>query len=214
MATHFSILAWKIVWTEESGRPQCMRLQRVRHDQATFTSPSNPDNLPGNLRGDENPNEYLGLTNSFLVNKLDFLKLCQKISEDAVYFDHPVFFARFPEISLQPHGLQPTKLLYPWDFPGKNTEVGCRFLLQVIFPAHGSNLCLLCLRYWQGILYPCTTWKALRDTSIVNSAFTVCLFVSCIVRLYITSVSHHDVDDKYILSAFSGIDNFKEETES
>ena len=32
--------------------------------------------------------------------------------------------------SLQPHGLQPASLLYPWDFPGKNTGVGCHFLLQ------------------------------------------------------------------------------------
>ena len=29
MATHFSILAWKIPYTEESGRPQSMRPQRV-----------------------------------------------------------------------------------------------------------------------------------------------------------------------------------------
>ena len=26
--------------------------------------------------------------------------------------------------------LQPTRLLHPWDFPGKNTGVGCHFLLQ------------------------------------------------------------------------------------
>jgi len=31
--------------------------------------------------------------------------------------------------SLQPHGLYPTKLLCPWDSPGKNTEVGFHFLL-------------------------------------------------------------------------------------
>ena len=28
------------------------------------------------------------------------------------------------------HGLQPTRLLHSWDFPGKNTGVGCHFLLQ------------------------------------------------------------------------------------
>ena len=28
------------------------------------------------------------------------------------------------------HGLQPTKLLHPWDFPGKNTGVGCHCLLH------------------------------------------------------------------------------------
>ena len=32
--------------------------------------------------------------------------------------------------SLRPHGLQPTKLLRPWDFPGKNTGVGCHCFLQ------------------------------------------------------------------------------------
>ena len=32
MATHSSILAWEIPWTEESGGPQSMGLQRVRHD--------------------------------------------------------------------------------------------------------------------------------------------------------------------------------------
>ena len=32
MATHFSILAWKIPWMEEPGRLQSMGSQRVRHD--------------------------------------------------------------------------------------------------------------------------------------------------------------------------------------
>ena len=32
VATHTSILAWEIPWTEESGRLQPMGLQRVRHD--------------------------------------------------------------------------------------------------------------------------------------------------------------------------------------
>ena len=41
--------------------------------------------------------------------------------------------------SSRPHGLQPTRLLHPWDFPGKSTGVGCHFLLQRIFPTQGSN---------------------------------------------------------------------------
>ena len=32
MASHSSILAWRIPWTEEPGGLQSMRLQRVRHD--------------------------------------------------------------------------------------------------------------------------------------------------------------------------------------
>ena len=35
------------------------------------------------------------------------------------------------------------------DSPGKNTGVGCRSLLQGIFPTQGPNLCLFCLRHWQ-----------------------------------------------------------------
>ena len=40
----------------------------------------------------------------------------------------------------------PDRLLYPWDFPGKITGVGCHFLLQGIVPTQGSNLGLLCCR--------------------------------------------------------------------
>ena len=35
MAIHFSILAWKILWTEETGGLQSMGSQRVRHELAT-----------------------------------------------------------------------------------------------------------------------------------------------------------------------------------
>ena len=41
--------------------------------------------------------------------------------------------------SSRPHRLWPTRLLHPWDFPGKSTGVGCYFLLQRIFPTQGSN---------------------------------------------------------------------------
>ena len=34
--------------------------------------------------------------------------------------------------SSRPHGLQPTRLLRPWDFPGKSTGVGCQCLLQIV----------------------------------------------------------------------------------
>ena len=35
--------------------------------------------------------------------------------------------------SVRPHGLQPTRLLHPWDSPGKNTGVGCHFLLHITY---------------------------------------------------------------------------------
>ena len=37
----------------------------------------------------------------------------------------------------------PTRFLCACNFPGKNTGVGCHFLLQGIFPTQGSNLSLL-----------------------------------------------------------------------
>ena len=43
--------------------------------------------------------------------------------------------------------LEPVTLLCPWDSPGKNTGVGCHFLLQGIFPNQGLNL--LCFLHWQ-----------------------------------------------------------------
>ena len=37
MATHSSVLPWRIPWTEETGRLQSMGLQRVRQDWITNT---------------------------------------------------------------------------------------------------------------------------------------------------------------------------------
>ena len=55
--------------------------------------------------------------------------------------------------SLRPHGLQPARLLSPWDSPGKNTGVGCQDLLQGIFPTQELTLCLLQLLHGRQILY-------------------------------------------------------------
>ena len=50
---------------------------------------------------------------------------------------------------MQPYGLEPARLLCPWDAPGKSTEVGCHALLQELFPTQGSNPRLLHLPHWQ-----------------------------------------------------------------
>ena len=42
-----------------------------------------------------------------------------------------------------------TRLLCPWDSPGKNTGVGCLFLLQGTLSTQGLNLPLLYLPLWQ-----------------------------------------------------------------
>ena len=47
--------------------------------------------------------------------------------------------------SVQPHGLQPTRLLHPWDSPGKNTGVGCHFLPQCMKVESESEVAQSCL---------------------------------------------------------------------
>ena len=59
--------------------------------------------------------------------------------------------------SLWPHGLKPARLPCLRKFPGKNTRVGCHFLLQEIFLTQGWNLYFLLSRQ---ILYHWSTWKA------------------------------------------------------
>ena len=46
--------------------------------------------------------------------------------------------------SVQPHRRQPTRLPRPWDSPGKNTGVGCHFLLQCMKVKSESEVIQLC----------------------------------------------------------------------
>ena len=46
--------------------------------------------------------------------------------------------------SLRCHGLQPARLLCPWDFPGKSTGVGCHFLLQCMKVKSESEVAQSC----------------------------------------------------------------------
>ena len=46
---------------------------------------------------------------------------------------------------MQPHGRQPTRLPRPWDSPGKDTGVGCHFLLQYMKVKSESEVAQSCL---------------------------------------------------------------------
>ena len=78
--------------------------------------------------------------------------------------------------SLQPYEPQPTRLLCPWDSPGKNTGVGWYFLLQGIFLIQGSNPHLLGLLQWGGMLLttstteeaPITKARLIKSLAMVN----------------------------------------------
>ena len=58
--------------------------------------------------------------------------------------------------SFRPHGPWPTRRLCPWNFPGKNTGVGCHFLLQGNFLTQRSNTCISCVSCIAGGFF--TTW--------------------------------------------------------
>ena len=76
---------------------------------------------------------------------------CLKLEEVALLWYHLqllLFSHSVISNSLQLHGLQPARLLCPWDFSGKNARVGCPTLLHGIFPTQGLNLPLLHLLYW------------------------------------------------------------------
>ena len=73
--------------------------------------------------------------------------------------------------SLQPHRRLPTRFLCPWDYPGKNTGVGCHFLLQGIFLTEGLKLHLL---HWQEY---CTTEPSGKAPSVeVHICFCITVF--------------------------------------
>ena len=84
--------------------------------------------------------------------------------------------------SLPPHGLQPTRLLCPWDSPGKNTAVGCHGLLQRIFLIQGSKLHLLRLLHWQADSLPLSTVYSLINLITFYSLPTT-VYTRCYVKV-------------------------------
>ena len=142
MAPHSSTLAWKILWTEEPGRLQSMGSLRVGPDWVTSISLFTfmhwrrkwqpiPVFLPGESQG---WGSLVGWT------RLKWL------SSSSPYSNSNSFSRSVMSDSLWPQGLYPARILCPWDSPGKNTGVGCHFLIQKIFPTQESNSGLLCCK--------------------------------------------------------------------
>ena len=73
-----------------------------------------------------------------------------------------VFVAKSCPTLCDPTDSSPARLLCLWDFPGKNTGVGCRFLLQGLFLAQGSNPSLL---HYRRILYHLSRQRSLNWSS-------------------------------------------------
>ena len=61
-----------------------------------------------------------------------------------IQFSSDQFSGSFVSDSLRPHRRQPTRLPRPWDSPGKNTGVGCHFLLQCMKAKSESEVAQSC----------------------------------------------------------------------
>ena len=103
-------------------------------------------------------------------------------------------------LTLQPHGF-----ICPWDSPGKNTGVGCHFLLQGILPVQVLNPCLLCLLLWQADSLPLSHLGSLIPSTgtLILRYMSVCVFISlpkvfCLILQI--SMNHHAVWKKATLS--------------
>ena len=121
MATHSSILAWKIPWTEDPGRLQSMGSQRVGHDWATFFL-SYVTDLQSHL--------VLVLTYSRVFpNVVRVKKLKRKFSglNNSHIGPMPVFslviFLYMTNISIQPHTTQCVHKKIKWNRqPGSSKD--------------------------------------------------------------------------------------------
>ena len=66
--------------------------------------------------------------------------------------------------------LQPARLLCPWDSPGKNTRVGCRGLLQGIFPPQDRTCSLTSPALAGGFFTTSFTWEARTQACLQTKA--------------------------------------------
>ena len=84
------------------------------------------------------------------------INICVKHQNVAILIFNYLFPLSFPKLycccyvasvksdSVQPHRRQPTRLPRPWDSPGKNTGVGCHFLLQCMKVKSESEVAQSC----------------------------------------------------------------------
>ena len=123
MATHSSILAWRIPWTEEPGRLQSMGLQKVGHDWMTSLL---------TFKFFNRQRHYFCFVMWFVCYY--FINVTYTYTHTCVHaewFSHVWPFCDLMECS-------PPDSLCPWqeldkNFPDKNTRVGCRFIFVTLW---------------------------------------------------------------------------------
>jgi len=105
----------------------------------------------------------------------------------------------------QPHGLQPSRLLHPWDFPGKSTGVGCHCLLRPSGVVVKNSPAIV--RDTGSIPGPGTRISHTKNTHFANAFF--CISPTKLETIYwkrqcfiaITSMSHTLARGKYLMNA-------------
>ena len=81
--------------------------------------------------------------NEWIYKPLYFLLLKKIVAQYGMLL---LLLSRFSRVnSVRPHRWQPTRLRSPWDSPGKNTGVGCHFLLQCMKVKSESEVAQSCL---------------------------------------------------------------------
>ena len=102
-----------------------MKLQEVKRNCSELSEgafqPSGTDFQTSDFQNSENSFLLLLVSKSVVMYYNNHRKLISVCVSPSVVSD-----------SLGPRGLQPARLLCPWDSPGKTTGVGCHFLLDVI----------------------------------------------------------------------------------
>ena len=70
---------------------------------------------------------------------------------------------------LRLHGLQPTRLLHPWDFPGKSTGVGRQCLLRQSSGVNIKSILSLALLWWHSLSSNLYSVTFLSPSPSINS---------------------------------------------
>jgi len=136
MATHSSVLAWRIPGMEEPGGLPSMGLHRVRHNWSDLAAVAAAEFHHMEISGVGC--YHLKVTIQDFTHKVAGSQRQWKSITKTSQFHHKkeqkdncyCLVTSVVSDSVWPHRRQPTRLPRPWDSPGKNTGVGCHFLLQ------------------------------------------------------------------------------------
>ena len=149
MVVHSSILTWRIPWTEEPGGLQFMGWQSwtqgslvgchlcgCTESRLKRRSSSRATNNFTFFQSTQDTLCLLYVHGSSLLDPSSWSVGCLLLTCLVIHHStqHTCSVCKSCLTLLQPHGLEPTRLLCPWDFPDKNTRVCCHSLLQGMFP--------------------------------------------------------------------------------